>query len=259
MSGRIEFIVGDIARAECDVILNPCSSGFLLGFAGVNGALAAAAGPAYAAECERLPERACGADVLVTGAGDLHARIVLHAVSPIWSGGSDRERDALRRVHQRALEVAADHGCTSIALPAIGTGANRYPPEIAARIAVPTVEDVLEHGQALQRVVFVFQSRILLHDYLAHSSGTNAAAAVIASLRTEITGYLRHASRRELADAVDAIDDEPTLRAIETAARKLLTTVVADEWDSVSLATTYVRAAEQTLRLDGDVKPPLPD
>jgi O-acetyl-ADP-ribose deacetylase (regulator of RNase III) len=239
---RIEFRYGNIAAADCDAIVNPCNSGFLLSHAGVNGALTAAAGPTYAAECEQLPARA-KSYVLVTGAGVLQARYVIHAVSPIWHSDG-HARDALRRVHERVLAVAARLGCTSLAFPAIGTGAHRFPPEVAASIAVPTVEAVLQHDRRLARVLFVFQTRQILHDYLARSTSPDTHAVLIAGLRDEISSSLRDAGRADLAETVDAITDETTLRAIIAEAHAMSHDAhsASDNFASLSISRVCVQS-----------------
>jgi O-acetyl-ADP-ribose deacetylase (regulator of RNase III) len=256
-TGRVEFVLGDIAAADCDAIVNPNNSGFLQSAAGVNSAIAAAAGPDYAAEVDRLRERPAGTDVLVTGAGRLPARYVIHAVSPIWSGGGKREREALRRVHERVLETAAELGCTSIALPAIGTSAHRFPPEIAASIAVPTVESILEREPRLKRVLFVSQNRTILHDYLtrAHAGHHNQDATEI--LRAEIINNLHAAGEPALVDLVAALDDEATLRAIDAKTHELAHTLHAEGSVSLSVSSLYARAARRTLGLEPNGAPSL--
>lgn len=263
---RLDFHFGDIAETDCDAIVNPCGSGFLFGHAGVGGALAAAAGPDYAAECATLSvaeyEADMGLRLLVTGAGMLRAKYVIHAVSPTWNGGSRGEQEALRRVHEHVLRVATNRGCRSVALPAISTGSRRFPPEVAASIAVPTVEAFVQGGphdrlawlaaggadSVLERVVFVFQSRAILHDYLARSNNPDHRDVLVAGLRDEITGHLRHAKRTHLAETVDKITDEATLRAIinEAQAAHGQRTVDGDHSEfGVGISTLYVRATQR--------------
>jgi O-acetyl-ADP-ribose deacetylase len=246
-AGRLEFVLGDIAQTSCEAIVNPTNGGFLLGHAGVNGALAAAAGPEYAAEADGLPERAAGADVLVTGAGRLPARYVIHAVSPIWTSSADTPAAALRRLHERVLATASELGCTSVALPAVGCGAHRFPPEVAASIAVPTVEAVLECERRLERVEFVFQNRLLLHDYSLRGRGARSDRGAIEILRSEIVNALS-GGEPGLADQVSAIDDEPTLRAIDAEVHELARSLGAEDSASLSVSALYTRAVQHTLR-----------
>ena len=117
MAGRLEFVLGDLAREEVDAIVNPANSGFLLSFTGVNGALLEGAGEELAVECRGLGLAAEG-EVRSTGPGKLRCRYVLHAVSPIWHDGTRGEREKLRRLHRNVITAADEHGCRSIALPA---------------------------------------------------------------------------------------------------------------------------------------------
>jgi O-acetyl-ADP-ribose deacetylase (regulator of RNase III) len=273
---RVEFLLGNIAEVDCDVIVNPCGSGFAFSHAGVNGALAAAAGPDYVAETAELWRLEWEIDSYVghqvTGAGALQARYVIHAVSPIWKGGrtiygrSDKEE--LFRFHERVLRVAAGPlRARSVVLPAVGTGAHGFPPEVAASIAVPTVEAFLEgrpHDRlayvaagcaesVLERVVFVFQTRAMLHDYLAHSSNSDHRDVLLAGLRDEITGHLRAGRRTRLAETVDQIADEVTLRAILSEAHRLSHEARGDARDhsaSVGISTVYSHAVERVLGLE---------
>jgi O-acetyl-ADP-ribose deacetylase (regulator of RNase III) len=73
---------------------------------------------------------------------------VIHAVGPIWSGGQRGEADLLAGAYRRCLELAVEHGCRSIAFPALSTGAYCYPMDQAARIALATaIEFLREHGR----------------------------------------------------------------------------------------------------------------
>lgn len=86
-------------------------------------------------EQQRVPTLATG-DAAWTSAGMLPYKGIVHAVGPVWSGGTFCERDLLEIVHERAIEVASENGCASIALPAISCGLFRFPVTEAARIAV---------------------------------------------------------------------------------------------------------------------------
>jgi O-acetyl-ADP-ribose deacetylase len=235
---RVRFVSGNVADAVVDAIVNPVSSGFLVGFAGVNGALRAAGGDEYAAECDGLPTTAKG-DVWATDAGRLNARHVLHVVSPIWSNGNSGERDLLRRLHERLLEAADRLGCRSVALPAIGCGAHRFPVEIAADAAVSAVEDGLARLPQIERVDFFFLDRRLLHDYYLRSKTYDAKTAQFMVVRNDIVHLLQHDP--ELAALVAQVNDPAVLRAIDEAAREL------GRESSIGVAFLYARAARQVL------------
>jgi O-acetyl-ADP-ribose deacetylase len=168
VAGRLEFVLGDLAHEEVDAIVNPSNSGFLLSFTGVNGALLEAAGAGLAEECRGLG-LAAEADVRATGSGKLRCRYVLHAVSPIWHDGTRGERERLARLHRNVAAAAIELGCSSIALPAVGCGAHRFPPEVAAGVAVTTVEEALAAHSRLELVRFVFLSASLRDEYRAVS------------------------------------------------------------------------------------------
>ena len=168
MSGRLEFVLGDLAREEVDAIVNPSNSGFMLSFAGVNGALLEAADEELATECRSLGLAAEG-EVRSTGPGKLRCRYVLHAVSPIWHDGTRGEPETLARLHRNIIASALDLDCYSIALPAVGCGAHRFPPEIAAEAAVRAIEEGLAADSTLELVRFVFLSASLRDEYQAVS------------------------------------------------------------------------------------------
>jgi O-acetyl-ADP-ribose deacetylase len=168
VAGRLEFVLGDLAREEVDAIVNPVNSGFLLSFAGVNGALLEAAGEVLADECRGLGLAGEG-EVRATRPGRLHCRYVLHAVSPIWHDGARGERERLARLHRNVATAAVQLDCRSIALPAVGCGAHGFPTEVAAEAAVRTVEEALAEHSTLEFVRFVFLSASLRDEYHAVS------------------------------------------------------------------------------------------
>jgi O-acetyl-ADP-ribose deacetylase (regulator of RNase III) len=130
----ITFVVGDLTEQDVDAIVNAANEA-LVPAAGVCGAIRRAGGDEIFDECARLGGCATG-DAKATGAGRLPARYVVHAVGPIWHGGDAGEPAFLASAYRRALEVAAELECRTIAFPAISTGIYGYPPELAAPIAV---------------------------------------------------------------------------------------------------------------------------
>jgi len=157
----IELVTGNIVDQKVDAIVNAANSS-LAGGGGVDGAIHRRAGPALLEECLALAQdergRRCPTgDVRVTGAGNLDARYVIHAVGPVYdSAHPDRSAELLRSVHKLALLRASELGCETIAFPAISTGAYRYPVDAAARVALGATERFLrEHPGSLQTVRFV--------------------------------------------------------------------------------------------------------
>jgi O-acetyl-ADP-ribose deacetylase len=159
----IDLLLGDITAQEVDAIVNAANP-TLLGGGGVDGAIHRAGGPAILAECRQLGGCAPG-DAKMTRAGSLPARYVIHAVGPVWRGGSEREADLLASCHRRAIELAAAAGCASIAFPAISTGAYGYPAELAAPVAVEATARALDAHPGVEVAHFVFRDERTLAPY----------------------------------------------------------------------------------------------
>jgi O-acetyl-ADP-ribose deacetylase len=159
----IELVLGDITEQEVDAIVNAANP-TLLGGGGVDGAIHRAGGPAILEECRQLGGCEPG-DVKVTSGGNLPARYVIHAVGPIWHGGSADEAELLASCHRRAVEIAAELGCTSLALPAISTGAYGYPVELAAPVAINATQAALDARPIVELARFVFRDEQTLAPY----------------------------------------------------------------------------------------------
>jgi O-acetyl-ADP-ribose deacetylase len=159
----IELVIGDITEQHVDAIVNAANA-TLLGGGGVDGAIHRAGGPAILAECRALGGCKPG-DVKATGAGDLPARHVLHAVGPIWRGGGANEPELLASCHRRAVELAAELGDRTVAFPAISTGAYGYPAELAAPVAIGATRDALDAHPEVEMVRFVFRDDAALATY----------------------------------------------------------------------------------------------
>lgn len=128
----IELVQGDITRQQVDAIVNAANSQLIVG-GGVDGAIHRAAGPSVHEETHaRYPLGCPTGDAVVSGAGALAAKHIFHAVGPIWRGGREGEPGLLRSAYRRCLELAVQHGCVSIAFPAISTGIYSFPVDLAA-------------------------------------------------------------------------------------------------------------------------------
>lgn len=146
---------GDITALRADAIVNAANSA-LAGGGGVDGAIHRAGGPSILAECRRIGGCPTGSAV-ITGAGRLPARYVIHAVAPIYQGAASDAR-LLGSAYATSLRLAEEAGVQTIAFPSLGTGAYGYPVVEAAPIALKTVTDHLRAGSSLARVTFVLYS-----------------------------------------------------------------------------------------------------
>jgi len=150
---QLDVTVADITTLDVDAIVNAANRS-LLGGGGVDGAIHRAAGPELLAECKTLNGCETGSAKITRGYR-LKARYVIHAVGPVWHGGSHDEDALLAGCYRTALDLAADHKLTSIAFPAISTGVYHFPPDRAARVAVGTVaSEIAAHPRGITRVIF---------------------------------------------------------------------------------------------------------
>jgi len=161
----IELVLGDLTQQDVDAIVNAANP-TLLGGGGVDGAIHRAGGPSILEECRTLGGCAPG-DVKATGGGNLPARYVFHAVGPIWHGGGEGEEELLASCHRRAIELADEHGCRSLAFPAISTGAYGYPVELAAPVAIEATKEALAAHPSVELARFVFRDEATLASYKA--------------------------------------------------------------------------------------------
>jgi O-acetyl-ADP-ribose deacetylase (regulator of RNase III) len=141
---NLELVQGDITQQCVDAIVNAANT-TLLGGGGVDGAIHRAGGPAILEACRALGGCPTG-DARATPGGRLPARLVVHAVGPVFRDGQHREAALLASAYRRSLEVAAEHGARSLALPSLSTGAYRFPIAAAAPVALGTIARYLiEH------------------------------------------------------------------------------------------------------------------
>jgi O-acetyl-ADP-ribose deacetylase (regulator of RNase III) len=157
-SAKLEICVADITTLTVDAIVNAANRS-LLGGGGVDGAIHRAAGPELLVACEKLGGCATGSAKITPGFR-LPAKYVIHAVGPVWSGGGAGEDELLSACYRTALDLAAPQSVASIAYPAISTGIYRFPPYVAARVAIATVVAELPvKAPSLERVLFSFLNR----------------------------------------------------------------------------------------------------
>jgi O-acetyl-ADP-ribose deacetylase (regulator of RNase III) len=157
-AGRINLCRADITTLAVDAIVNAANSS-LAGGGGVDGAIHRAAGPELMRELrERYPGCPTGSAV-ITGAGRLPARYVIHAVGPRWGGGGHNEKGLLASAYRTAFALAAEHSCATVSAPAISTGIYGFPIGQAAPIAITEAITALDiPGTTLREITFALFS-----------------------------------------------------------------------------------------------------
>lgn len=153
MNPEIVILHGDITLIPADAIVNAANSS-LLGGGGVDGAIHKAAGPALLDACKLLMGCESG-KAKITPAFNLPARFVIHAVGPVWRGGSQRETELLASCYTNSMQLALEHQCRSISFPNISTGVYGFPKQNAANIAWNTVLGFLKQHKVDIQVNFV--------------------------------------------------------------------------------------------------------
>ena len=155
-ASQIQIIRGDITKQKVDAIVNAANSS-LMGGGGVDGAIHRAGGQAILEECKIIiaKQGSCPTgEAVITTAGNLPAKFVIHTVGPVWSGGNSGEPAKLANCYNNSLRLAVENGLQSVAFPNISTGIYGYPKKEAAAIAVKTVSDFLR-ANAPVKVYFV--------------------------------------------------------------------------------------------------------
>jgi O-acetyl-ADP-ribose deacetylase (regulator of RNase III) len=154
----LALLEGDITRVQADAIVNAANS-HLAGGGGVDGAIHRAGGPSIMAELDKIRAAIgnCPAgDAVITSAGKLPAKYVIHTVGPVYRDGKHGEPAKLASCYATSLRLAQEHGARTVSFPSISTGVYGYPMEEAARIAVETVAERLQQSDcAIERVTFV--------------------------------------------------------------------------------------------------------
>ena len=142
---------GDITSIEAEAIVNAANAA-LAGGGGVDGAIHRAAGPGLMVECRKIGGCPTGSAV-ATGAGNMAAKYIFHAVGPIYDGRPEDE-PLLRSAYQSCLDLAEQYQVKSIVFPSLSTGAYGYPLTLAAPIALQTVVAHLQKPTSLQNITF---------------------------------------------------------------------------------------------------------
>ena len=157
---RVIVVVGDITHLDVDAIVNAANA-TLLGGGGVDGAIHRAGGPAILAACQQIrktqyPQGLPTGEAVITTGGNLPARHVIHTVGPIYGRHDGQEAQLLSACYQNSLDLASLHGLTSIAFPAISTGAFGYPQPEAAEVASEIIKRYVLTDDQIREVRLVF-------------------------------------------------------------------------------------------------------
>lgn len=153
----VTVMQGDITKVRVEAMVNAANSS-LLGGGGVDGAIHRVGGPEILAECVKIRNRQGGCktgEAVITSAGNLPARFVIHTVGPVWQGGKNNEEVLLANCYRNALQLALENNITTIAFPNISTGIYGFPKLPAATIAVNTTKAFLQKNNFIKQIIFV--------------------------------------------------------------------------------------------------------
>lgn len=157
MKTTIRLLQGDITTIAADAIVNAANSS-LMGGGGVDGAIHRAGGPEILEACKKIVARQGGCktgEAVITTAGRLPAKYVIHTVGPIWNGGKNDERRLLANCYSNSLLLAIENQIKNIVFPNISTGIYRFPKQEAAGIAVERVQRFASDHPGLEEIIFV--------------------------------------------------------------------------------------------------------
>ncbi len=152
---EIKLIKGDITKQEVDAIVNAANTS-LFGGGGVDGAIHRAGGKTILDECVKIRNRQGGCptgEAVITTAGNMPTKHVIHTVGPVFNDGSHGEPEKLANCYTNSLKLASENGVKTIAFPNISTGVYGYPKKEAAQIAIKTVKEISLSG--IEKVIFV--------------------------------------------------------------------------------------------------------
>jgi O-acetyl-ADP-ribose deacetylase (regulator of RNase III) len=172
LGGRVSLVIGDITTQQVDAIVNAANA-TLLGGGGVDGAIHRAGGPAILKECQEIrknqfPNGLPTGEAVITTAGNLPARFVIHTVGPIYGRHDGREAEVLGACYKNSLRLAVENSLRTIAFPAISTGVYGYPPADAAAAASRAIMDFLATDSLTKEVRLVFFKQSDMNVFLRH-------------------------------------------------------------------------------------------
>ncbi len=154
---QLEARKGDITKFDSDAIVNAANSS-LMGGGGVDGAIHRAGGPAILEACRKIiaKQGSCKTgEAVITGAGQLSAKFIIHTVGPLWRGGSFNEAELLAACYRNSLLLAEKYQLRSVAFPCISTGIYGYPKALAGQVAVQTTRAMADELVTIEKILFV--------------------------------------------------------------------------------------------------------
>jgi O-acetyl-ADP-ribose deacetylase len=176
LAGRVLIKVGDITKEGVDAVVN-AANGTLMGGGGVDGAIHRAGGPAILEACKeirraRYPDGLPTGEAVITTAGKMTARHVIHTVGPVYGRGGNDKAELLAACYRNSLVLAAENGLKSIAFPAISTGVYGYPLDEAATVSSRAIEQFLTTDKSIKEVRLVFFAAGDAEVFLKHHAFT---------------------------------------------------------------------------------------
>jgi O-acetyl-ADP-ribose deacetylase len=160
LNGRLEIKTGDITKENADAIVNAANSS-LMGGGGVDGAIHRNGGPAILKACREIrnnqyPDGLPAGKAVITEAGKLPCRFIIHTVGPVWHGGSSGESETLKSCYYESLFLARQANAESVCFPAVSTGVYGYPKKKAALTVFSTVSDFIKKNKKPAKIILIF-------------------------------------------------------------------------------------------------------
>lgn len=150
---EVEVVEGDITKIAVDAIVNAANSR-LRGGGGVDGAIHRAGGAQILKECLEYDGCPTG-EAVITTAGHLPAKHVIHTVGPVYRDGTASEARLLASCYENSLRLAVQHGCRTVSFPSISTGIYGYPFDEACHVALEAIHGFVTQDEGLQRILLV--------------------------------------------------------------------------------------------------------
>jgi len=181
--GRVVVKVGDITKEDVDAVVN-AANGSLMGGGGVDGAIHRAGGPEILKECKEIrrvqyPDGLPTGQAVITTAGKMTAKYVIHTVGPVYERGGKDKAELLAACYRNSMKLAADKGLKTMAFPAISTGVYGYPLEEAAKVSSAAIENFLGTDKSVQEVRLVFFSPTDADIFLKHHAFTESRTGTL--------------------------------------------------------------------------------